>query len=348
MTRIRLALAFAALAAGAALGGALAAERFLGVVPCALCLVERWPWRIAFFVVLAGLLLPRGPARAALALAALVVLGGAGIAAVHVGVEAKLWPSPLPECAAPRFIAGATIAERLAAMPERPAKPCDEPTFIVTGPADLDSGAEPAAQSGVPGRNCHVPAAQQKECRMSETGPGRLPGDLTARERVERIIRVDHAGEYGAKRIYQGQLAVLGRGPAGDVLRHMKAQEQAHLDRFSDLIVTRRVRPTALLPLWHVAGFALGAVTAALGEKAAMACTVAVEEAIDEHYAGQAADLGNDEPELRATIESFRAEELEHRDIGLQHGAEEAPGYRLLYNIIKSGCRAAIAASERV
>ncbi len=183
---------------------------------------------------------------------------------------------------------------------------------------------------------------------MSETAAGRLPGDLTARETVERIIRVDHAGEYGARRIYQGQLSVLGRRPEAAVLRRMKQQEQVHLDRFSDLVVERRVRPTALLPLWHVAGFALGALTAALGTKAAMACTVAVEEAIDEHYAGQAAELGEDEAELRDTVEKFRAEELEHRDIGLAHGAEEAPGYRLLYNIIKGGCRAAIAASERV
>ncbi|CAH2604673.1 3-demethoxyubiquinol 3-hydroxylase [Rhodovastum atsumiense] len=183
---------------------------------------------------------------------------------------------------------------------------------------------------------------------MSETAAGRLPGDPTARETIERIIRVDHAGEYGAKRIYQGQLAVLGRREQGELLRHMKQQEQAHLDRFSELVVARRVRPTALLPLWHVAGFALGAVTAALGPRAAMACTVAVEEAIDEHYAGQAAELGEDEAELRGTIETFRAEELEHRDIGLAHGAEDAPGYRVMYTLIKAGCRMAIAASERV
>jgi ubiquinone biosynthesis monooxygenase Coq7 len=176
----------------------------------------------------------------------------------------------------------------------------------------------------------------------------RLPGDVPARETVARMIRVDHAGEYGAKRIYQGQLAVLGRGPRGDVLRHMQQQEQGHLDTFSALVASRRVRPTALLPLWHVAGFALGAVTAALGEKAAMACTVAVEEAIDAHYAGQAAELGEDEAPLRDTIEKIRAEELEHRDIGLAHGAEQAPGYRLLYHIIKSGCRVAIAVSERL
>jgi ubiquinone biosynthesis monooxygenase Coq7 len=181
---------------------------------------------------------------------------------------------------------------------------------------------------------------------LTETAP--LPGERTAREMVERIIRVDHAGEYGARRIYEGQLAVLGRSAEAPVLRRMQAQEQHHLDTFADLIVRRRVRPTALLPLWHVAGFALGAATAALGPRAAMACTVAVEEAIDAHYAGQAARLGDDEADLRGTIEAFRAEEQEHRDIGLAHEAERAPGYRLLSRLIKAGCRAAIAASERL
>lgn len=175
-----------------------------------------------------------------------------------------------------------------------------------------------------------------------------LPGDTPPDEVVARMIRVDHAGEYGAKRIYQGQLAVLGRGDKGDLLRHMQAQEQRHLDTFSTLIVDRRVRPTALLPLWHVAGFALGALTAALGEKAAMACTVAVEEAIDEHYARQSASLDETESTLRDTIDEFRAEEVEHRDIGLEHGAEQAPGYRVLSQVIKAGCRVAIAVSERV
>ena len=160
------------------------------------------------------------------------------------------------------------------------------------------------------------------------------------------MIRVDHAGEYGAARIYAGQLAVLGRGPSGDVLRHMQEQEKRHLLAFEDLIVRRRVRPTALLPLWHLAGFALGAATAALGERAAMACTVAVEEAIDAHYARQSASLSTREAALRDTIEAFRAEELEHRDIGLAHGAEQAPGYRLLSRAIKTGCRVAIRASE--
>jgi ubiquinone biosynthesis monooxygenase Coq7 len=175
-----------------------------------------------------------------------------------------------------------------------------------------------------------------------------LPGDPTPRQELEQIIRVDHAGEYGAARIYAGQLAVLGRGPKGDVLRHMKAQEQVHLDTFSRLITQRRVRPTALLPFWNVAGFALGAVTAAMGEKAAMACTVAVEETIDEHYSAQSAILGEDEAPLRETIETFRAEELEHRDIGLENGAEQAFAYRLLTRVIKAGCKVAIRVSEKV
>lgn len=174
-----------------------------------------------------------------------------------------------------------------------------------------------------------------------------LPGDPTPEERLARMIRVDHAGEYGAKRIYEGQLAVLGRRPDAAVIRHMAEQEQVHLDEFSRLITDRRVRPTVLNPLWHVAGFALGAATALMGRNAAMACTVAVEEVIDEHYARQAAALGDDEPELKQTIEKFRAEELEHRDIGLAEGAERTPGYEILKSAIKTGSRAAIWLAER-
>jgi 3-demethoxyubiquinol 3-hydroxylase len=175
-----------------------------------------------------------------------------------------------------------------------------------------------------------------------------IPGDLTVREIAERMIRVDHAGEYGAMRIYSGQLAVLGRGAKGDVIRGMQAQEQQHLRTFNDMIADRRVRPTALLPFWHLAGFALGAVTAALGEKAAMACTVAVEEAIDAHYASQLEQMASDESALHQTVTKFRADELEHRQIGLDHGAEQAIGYRLLTRVIKAGCRVAIAVSERI
>jgi len=175
-----------------------------------------------------------------------------------------------------------------------------------------------------------------------------LPGDADPRSTVERIVRVDHAGEYGAVRIYAGQLAVLRRSGKAEVLEHMLGQERQHLAAFSGQIARRRVRPTAMLPVWHVAGFLLGAATAALGERAAMACTVAVEEAIDAHYAGQIKALEQTEPELREALTRFRDEELEHRDTALAHGATEAPGYRLLYTAIKAGCRAAIAISERI
>jgi ubiquinone biosynthesis monooxygenase Coq7 len=162
------------------------------------------------------------------------------------------------------------------------------------------------------------------------------------------MIRVDHAGEYGAARIYAGQLAVLGSGGKGDLLRHMRDQEQTHLDAFNTLVAARRVRPTVLLPFWHLAGFALGAATAALGERAAMACTVAVEEAIDAHYTGQIEQLAETETPLRETLEKFRDEEREHRDIALANDAERAPGYRLLSAAIRAGCRLAIRLSERL
>ncbi|MBB5373240.1 demethoxyubiquinone hydroxylase family protein [Acidocella aromatica] len=167
-------------------------------------------------------------------------------------------------------------------------------------------------------------------------------------DEIKKFIRVDHAGEYGAARIYAGQLAVLGRGKHGPQLEHMKAQEQVHLDTFAEMIAKRRVRPTAMLPFWHVAGFALGAVTAAIGPEAAMACTVAVEETIDAHYAAQRDSLGENEADLRDTIEIFRLEEVEHRDIGLENGAELAPGYKLLSGLIRLGCKAAIRLSEVV
>jgi len=177
---------------------------------------------------------------------------------------------------------------------------------------------------------------------------GRMPGDPTREELIERIIRVDQAGEYGAVRIYAGQLAVLGKGPKGDMIRHMKEQEDVHLETFSKMVSERRVRPTALQPIWHVAGFMLGAGTALLGEKAAMACTVAVEETIDEHYQAQIAKLGDDEKDLRETCAKFREEELEHRDIGYEHGAESAPAYPLLSRAIKFGTSMALRLSENV
>src|SRR5215475_4237169 len=183
---------------------------------------------------------------------------------------------------------------------------------------------------------------------MREPPERELPVDLSREDLIRRMIRVDHAGEYGARRIYEGQLAVLGRRQDAEPIRHMAAQEKRHLDAFDKLIGERRVRPTALHPLWHVAGYALGAATALLGREAAMACTVAVEEVIDEHYAKQAARLGAADPELKTMIEAFRAEEIEHRDIGLTEGAERAPAYSLLRDAIKTGSRLAIWLAERL
>ncbi|MGB0670459.1 MAG: demethoxyubiquinone hydroxylase family protein [Rhodospirillales bacterium] len=181
-----------------------------------------------------------------------------------------------------------------------------------------------------------------------KTADTRRIGDLDKDALIDRFLRVDHAGEYGAVRIYAGQRAVLGKGPSGPMLKHMADQEQVHLETFERLAADRRVRPTLLQPLWHVAGFALGAGTALLGEKAAMACTVAVETVIDEHYAAQVAQLGDDESELRETFEKFRAEEGEHRALGLEQGAEQAPGYEVLTRAIKAGSKLAIWLSERI
>ena len=182
---------------------------------------------------------------------------------------------------------------------------------------------------------------------MSDAAERTLPGDLPRDELIRRMIRVDHAGEYGARRIYEGQLAVLGRRTDAEPIRHMAAQEKRHLEAFERLVGERRVRPTALHPLWHLAGYALGAATALLGREAAMACTVAVEEVIDEHYAKQEAQLGSDDPELRVMIDKFRTEEIEHRDIGLAEGAQRAPAYELLTGAIKAASRAAIWLAER-
>lgn len=180
------------------------------------------------------------------------------------------------------------------------------------------------------------------------TAADRLPGDPSKEELIDSILRVDHAGEYGAVRIYEGQLAVLAGRPAAPAIRRMAEQERRHLAAFDKLLPERRARPTLLSPLWHVAGYALGAATALLGERAAMACTVAVEEVIDEHYASQAAKLGEDEAELKRLIEEFRQDELAHRDEALAHGAEASPGYLALTSAIKAGSRLAIWLSTRI
>ena len=171
----------------------------------------------------------------------------------------------------------------------------------------------------------------------------------TDRSILEEIIRVDHAGEYGATRIYDGQIAVFGKNSKiGKTIQHMADQEQEHIQKFEELIVKNKVRPTLLLPLWSVAGYTLGATTALMGEKAAMACTVAVEKVIGEHYNEQLSLLNDDQKQLKRTIKKFREDELEHHDIGLAHDAEEAPGYRILSKFIEMGCKTAIAISKKI
>jgi 3-demethoxyubiquinol 3-hydroxylase len=182
---------------------------------------------------------------------------------------------------------------------------------------------------------------------MSDTPAHRLPGDRAPADEIARVLRVDHAGEYGATRIYRGQLDVIGRGRAAEATRQMAEAESRHLARFETLLRDRRVRPTLLYPLWSVAGYAIGAATALLGERAAMACTVAVEEVIDEHYRAQAERLADEDPALSETILSFRDDEIAHRDIAIARGAEESPGYDLISAVLKSGSRIAIWLSSR-
>jgi 3-demethoxyubiquinol 3-hydroxylase len=163
------------------------------------------------------------------------------------------------------------------------------------------------------------------------------------------MVRVNHAGEFGAQRIYAGQLAIMGdRHPAARSITHMAEQEQRHLHAFDQMIAARGIRPSALQPFWDVAGFALGAATAAIGPEAAMACTVAVETEIDRHYAQQLDQLGDSDAELSSMIAEFQADELEHKATALAQGAERAPAYPLMSAVIRIGCRAAIALSKRI
>ena len=177
----------------------------------------------------------------------------------------------------------------------------------------------------------------------------KLGTSSTSKKILEEIIRVDHAGEYGATKIYDGQIAIFGKNSKiGKTIQHMADQEQEHIQKFEELIVKNKVRPTLLLPLWSLAGYTLGATTALMGEKAAMACTVAVEKVIGEHYNEQLSLLNDDQKQLKRTIKKFREDELEHHDIGLAHDAEEAPGYRILSKFIEMGCKTAIAISKKV
>ena len=182
---------------------------------------------------------------------------------------------------------------------------------------------------------------------MTGDAPAWRPGDQ--RPDVPGMLRVNQAGEYGATRIYAGQLAVLGEGqPASRLIARMASQEQRHLKHFDRLLTERGVRPTLLQPVWQVAGHALGAFTALIGPNAAMACTAAVEDEIDRHYAQQLTALGDEEPELAATIGEFQADEREHRDTAIAAGAEDSFGYPILYTAIRAGCRLAIELSKRI
>jgi ubiquinone biosynthesis monooxygenase Coq7 len=166
---------------------------------------------------------------------------------------------------------------------------------------------------------------------------------------TERMLRVDQAGEYGATRIYAGQLAVLGtRAPHSGEVAAMAAQEAEHLAKFDALLARRRVRPTALQPVWNLAGYALGAATAMIGPEAAMACTAAIEEEIDRHYSAQLDQLGDSDAELAGLIRESREDEREHRATALAAGAQQAPAYPLLAGAIRLGCRMAIRLSERI
>ena len=177
-------------------------------------------------------------------------------------------------------------------------------------------------------------------------------GPDAARARLHEMLRVDHAGELGAVHIYRGQHAVFAASAAHAEMAAQMAeherQEQVHLDAFDVILSRRAVRPTALTPLWRAAGFALGAATALMGEKAAHACTEAVESVIERHYAEQIADLSSREPELATELQRFRDDEIAHHDHAVSHGAREAPGHAILTAVIKAGCRAAIKLSEKV
>ena len=178
------------------------------------------------------------------------------------------------------------------------------------------------------------------------------PGLGAPASRLAEILRVDHAGELGAVHIYRGQRAVLGAARGHErtaaQLAEMEGHEAVHLARFDRLLTDHGVRPTLMTPIWRVAAFALGAGTALLGDKAAHACTEAVESVIEGHYAGQIAELEDRDPELAAELSKFRDEELAHRDLAIEEGAREAPGYSLLSAVIQAGCKAAIKISEKI
>lgn len=197
-----------------------------------------------------------------------------------------------------------------------------------------------------------APRAPETTVEPAHKTPLPRPGVGASRRRRAEILRVDHAGEYAAVHIYRAQRAVFkgraGKDPIAADLEEMRGQEAVHLARFDALLNAERVRPTLMTPVWRVAALALGAGTALMGEKAAHACTEAVEDVIEKHYAEQIAELQDRDPALAAELSRFRDEEMAHHDHAVEHGSREAPGYALLSAVIKAGCRAAIKVSERV
>ena len=169
----------------------------------------------------------------------------------------------------------------------------------------------------------------------------------TDKNKIEEFLRVDHAGERGAIKIYEGQLAVLNND---QTIQEMLEQEKKHLDTFNKILIKRGIRPTALSPLWSVGGYLLGATTALVGRKAAMACTVAVEEVIEQHYKEQQDILEkeNKEKELIKIIARFRNEEIEHKNTALDHDAKDTKGYELMAKGIKRITKLAIFLSKKI
>jgi ubiquinone biosynthesis monooxygenase Coq7 len=166
------------------------------------------------------------------------------------------------------------------------------------------------------------------------------------------MLRVDHAGEYAAVTIYAAQAKVFSRSPKtrkiAAQLTHMKEEEQEHLERFEHLLREHNARPTLLTPMWRIASHGLGVATALMGEKAAHACTEAVETVIEQHYASQIIETETSHPDLSACFTEFREDELRHRNAAIEEGAREAVGYPLLSRFIKAGCRTAIRLSEKI
>ena len=328
------------------LGGSLVMQLGFGLEPCILCLYQRLPYGAAAILAAVAFFLPAHWRHGVVAACGAGFGMNGALAFYHVGIENHWW-----EAAACLGDAGGTfsLAEMHAALERPVAVPCDVVQWTLFG-LSL-SGYNGLLSLGLAVFCLGVVRHDGGGFGMSDSlSPGlrRLPGDPPRQEMLARMLRVDQAGEYGAVRIYEGQMALLKHRECARTVREMAENEKTHLATFNKLLVERRVRPTALQPVWHVLGFALGAGTALLGERMAMVCTMAVEEVIEEHYAEQARTLDGAEPELREVILRYRDEELEHREIALAHGAAQHPASPLLSTAIKAGARLAIWLSERV